>query len=318
MNYVVHGEEQYQVRKAIDAIVLKEIGQRDELNTIVYDALQVDIDVILEEAQTIPFFTDRKCILVKNANFLSSSNDTEIDLERLEAYLQNPMESTVMILSGEFAKMDTRKKIVKKIGSLCKVSTCNKLDKDSLPAYLKEQLQKRQLHINNATFLTLCERLPYDIGVIQMELDKLELYGGDINEALIKQLVTRSLEEDVFALVNAVVEKNMKRVFQIWEDLQVLNKDPIYLIALIASQFHLLYQVKCAELQGLRKQDEIANQLGVHPYRVKLALPVCSRLSIDSILDVLQQLADLDQSIKAGRVDKTLGFELFLLKLKGN
>lgn len=318
MNYVVHGEEQYQVRKAIDAIVLKEIGQRDELNTIVYDALQVDIDVILEEAQTIPFFTDRKCILVKNANFLSSSNDTEIDLERLEAYLQNPMESTVMILSGEFAKMDTRKKIVKKIGSLCKVSTCNKLDKDSLPAYLKEQLQKRQLHINNATFLTLCERLPYDIGVIQMELDKLELYGGDINEALIKQLVTRSLEEDVFALVNAVVEKNMKRVFQIWEDLQVLNKDPIYLIALIASQFHLLYQVKCAELQGLRKQDEIASQLGVHPYRVKLALPVCSRLSIDSILDVLQQLADLDQSIKAGRVDKTLGFELFLLKLKGN
>lgn len=318
MNYVVHGEEQYQVRKAIDAIVLKEIGQRDELNTIVYDALQVDIDVILEEAQTIPFFTDRKCILVKNANFLSSSNDTEIDLERLEAYLQNPMESTVMILSGEFAKMDTRKKIVKKIGSLCKVSTCNKLDKDSLPAYLKEQLQKRQLHINNATFQTLCERLPYDIGVIQMELDKLELYGGDINEALIKQLVTRSLEEDVFALVNAVVEKNMKRVFQIWEDLQVLNKDPIYLIALIASQFHLLYQVKCAELQGLRKQDEIASQLGVHPYRVKLALPVCSRLSIDSILDVLQQLADLDQSIKTGRVDKTLGFELFLLKLKGN
>lgn len=318
MNYVVHGEEQYQVRKAIDAIVLKEIGQRDELNTIVYDALQVDIDVILEEAQTIPFFTDCKCILVKNANFLSSSNDTEIDLERLEAYLQNPMESTVMILSGEFAKMDTRKKIVKKIGSLCKVSTCNKLDKDSMPAYLKEQLQKRQLHINNATFQTLCERLPYDIGVIQMELDKLELYGGDINEALIKQLVTRSLEEDVFALVNAVVEKNMKRVFQIWEDLQVLNKDPIYLIALIASQFHLLYQVKCAELQGLRKQDEIASQLGVHPYRVKLALPVCSRLSIDSILDVLQQLADLDQSIKAGRVDKTLGFELFLLKLKGN
>lgn len=318
MNYVVHGEEQYQVRKAIDAIVLKEIGQRDELNTIVYDALQVDIDVILEEAQTIPFFTDRKCILVKNANFLSSSNDTEIDLERLEAYLQNPMESTVMILSGEFAKMDTRKKIVKKIGSLCKVSTCNKLDKDSLPAYLKEQLQKRQLNINNATFQMLCERLPYDIGVIQMELDKLELYGGDINEALIKQLVTRSLEEDVFALVNAVVEKNMKRVFQIWEDLQVLNKDPIYLIVLIASQFHLLYQVKCAELQGLRKQDEIASQLGVHPYRVKLALPVCSRLSIDSILDVLQQLADLDQSIKAGRVDKTLGFELFLLKLKGN
>lgn len=317
MNYVVHGEEQYQVRKSIHAIISKEIGERDDMNTVVYNALDVDISVILEDAQTIPFFTDRKCILVQNANFLSSSNDTQIDLEQLEQYLNHPLDSTIMIFSGEFAKMDTRKKIVKKIASLCKVTTCNKLDKDSLPTYVKEQVQNRGLDIKPAVFKILCERLPYDIGVIQMELDKLKLYGGVVDESLIKQLVTRSLEEDVFALVNAVVEKNMRRCFQIWEDLQVLNKDPIYLIALIASQFHLLYQVKCAQLQGMKRYDDIASHLSIHPYRVKLALPICQRLSIDAILEVLHQLADLDQSIKSGRVDKKMGFEMFLLRLKG-
>lgn len=317
MNYVVYGEEQYQVKKMIHAIIKKEVGNSDDMNTMQYDATQVSIDVILEDAETIPFFADKKVIIVNRANFLSASNDTEIDLTRLEGYLSKPLDTSVLILSGSFAKLDTRKKIVKKLSSLCEVHVCNKLDKGSLPPFLKEEITKRKIDITPAAYRLLCERLPFDIGVIHHELDKLELYQKQIGEDVVKQLVTRSLEEDVFTLVNAVVEKNMKRCFQIWKDLQVLNKDPIYLIALIAAQFHLLYQVKAAMIKGMRGQDEIAKNLNVHPYRVKLAIPVCQRLSIDEILTVLHHLAELDQNIKAGRIDKKLGFEMFLLGVKG-
>jgi len=317
MNYVIYGEETYQVRKAIDAIIRKEIGERDAMNTVVYNALQSDMETILEDAQTIPFFTDKKCILIQNANFLSANNDTDLDVSLLDTYLQKPLETTVLIFSGAFAKLDMRKKIVKSIVSRCKVSVCNKLDKDSIAPYVKEQLTKRNIALSPPAFLLFCQRLPYDIGIIQSELDKLELYGNDIDEEVIKALTTRSLEEDVFALVHAVVEKDIKKCFSIWEDLQVLNKDPIYLIALISSQFHLLYRVKCELLQGNKAQDTIAKNLGVHPYRVKLALNICRGFSIDAILDVLAKLADLDQSIKAGKIDKKIGFELFLLHLKG-
>ena len=171
--------------------------------------------------------------------------------------------------------------------------------------------------MEETVFRQLCEQLPYDIATIQSELDKLELYGGTIDAQTLICLTTRTLEDDVFALVNAVVEKNVKKMFSIWEDLQILNKDPIYLIALIASQFHLLFQVKCAMIKGMHDQSEIASLLSVHPYRVKLALPVCARLSVDTIMDLLHRLADLDQSIKSGKLDKKLGFEIFLLKLKG-
>lgn len=318
MNYVVYGEEQYQVKKMITAITKKEVGNSDDMNTTQYDATNISIDVILEDAETIPFFADKKVIIVHRANFLSASNDTDIDLSRLEEYVTHPLDSTVLILSGSYAKLDTRKKIVKKLSSLCEVHVCNKLDKNSLPSFVKEEIAKRHMDITLDAYRLLCERLPFDIGVIHHELDKLELYQNKIDVNVVKQLVTRSLEEDVFALVNAVVEKNMKRCFQIWEDLQILNKDPIYLIALIASQFHLLYQVKVELMKGNTAQDGIAKSLGVHPYRVKLALPVCHRLSIDAILDVLNQLAELDQNIKAGRIDKTLGFEMFLLDVKGN
>ncbi len=316
MNYIVHGEESYQVRKAIDAIITKTIGKRDEMNTVVYNALQSDGDSVLADAQTIPFFTEKKCILIQNANFLSANDDTNWNVEAIIDYLSHPMESTVLIFSGDFAKCDMRKKSVKKLLTLCQVSVCNKLDQSSLSSYVKEQLDQRKLRLSPAAFALLCERLPLDIATIQQELDKLELYGEAIDETAIKALVTRSLQEDVFAIVNAVVEKDTKKMFALWEDMQMQNKDPIYLIALISSQFHLLYQVKCATMQGNHAQDEIAQELGVHPYRVKLALRIVSRFSIDTLLHILVQLAELDQSIKSGRIDKKLGFEMFLLQVR--
>lgn len=317
MNYVIYGEEQYQVKKAIQSVLQKELGSHDDMSSTVYNALDTSIDVILEDAQTIPFFTEKKGILIQNANFLSSNNDTDIALDKLEAYLSKPLDSTVLILTGAFPRMDMRKKIVKKIASLCKVTVCNKLDKHNLSNYVKEEINKRHLKMEETVFRQLCEQLPYDIATIQSELDKLELYGGTIDAQTLICLTTRTLEDDVFALVNAVVEKNVKKMFSIWEDLQILNKDPIYLIALIASQFHLLFQVKCAMIKGMHDQSEIASLLSVHPYRVKLALPVCARLSVDTIMDLLHRLADLDQSIKSGKLDKKLGFEILLLKLKG-
>lgn len=314
MNYVIYGEEGYQVKNAVNAAIQKEIGTRDEMNTVIYSALETSLEEILADAQTISFFTEKKCIVVEDSEFLSAKDSTGFQLEPVLEYLKQPMESTVLIFTGKFAKADMRKKAVKQILSFCNVIVCNRLDKGSLPSYVKEQLQKRDLHLSNSCFQLLCERLPYDIGIIQSELDKLELSKTVIDEALITQLVTRSLEEDVFALVNAVVNQDRKKCFRIWRDLQVLNKDPIYLIALISSQFHLLYQVKCAMLQGMNRQDEIATQLGVHPYRVKLALGICHRFTADDLLATLNRLADLDQAIKAGKVDKTLGLELFLLR----
>lgn len=314
MNYVIYGEEAYQVKNAINATIQKEIGIKDDMNTVVYSALSTSCDTILADAQTISFFSEKKCIIIEDSEFLSAKDSTGYPLDAICEYLKQPMESTVLIFTGSFAKVDMRKKAVKQIVSYCKTIVCNRLDKNSLPSYVKEQLQKRNLQLSYPCFQCLCERLPYDIGMIQNELDKLALYGDTIDEKLIKQLVTRSLEEDVFALVNAVVNQDRKRCFQIWRDLQVLNKDPIYLIALISSQFHLLYQVKCAMLKGMNRQDEIAAELGVHPYRVKLALGICHRFQVDDLSATLYRLADLDQSIKAGKVDKTLGLELFLLR----
>ena len=137
-----------------------------------------------------------------------------------------------------------------------------------------------------------------------------------ISSDVVERLVTRPLEEDVFQLVNAVVDRDLRKSFHMWQDLCVLNKDAIYLIALLAAQFRFLYEVKALMLHGKGK-DAIKDELKAHPYRVQLAMKTVQRLGIGYLMHILEQLATLDQNLKAGRLDKKLGFEMFLLGIQG-
>lgn len=316
MNYILHGEEQFRLQEALRKIVQSYMEQGDEMNTIVYDALKSDVHVLLEDAQTIPFFSQHKVILIQNANFLTTSDDTGWDLVPLEAYLNDPLESTILIFITTTDKLDARKKIVKKMKETCKVMVFSKVDDQEKIRYANEQITKRNLVLDYAAKELLLLRLPNDIRSIQNELAKLELFGGTITREIVEDLVTRPIEEDVFQLVNAVVDKDLKKAFHVWADMQVLNKDAIFLIATLASQFRLLYQVRVLMDEG-RQKDDIVSITNAHPYRVQLSMNTAKRLTARELLSILERLATLDQQIKSGLMKKEIGFEMFLLSLRG-
>ena len=317
MNYVLYGEEQYELENALSRILKQYHIEKNDLNMITYDALQSDMQTIMEDATTIPFFAEQKVILVRNANFLSTVNDTDMDISLLDKYLDEPMESTILIFTGSFEKLDARKKIVKKIQKTCKVLQFHRLDALGKQNYIREEIKRRNLSVEPNAFLELDQRLPLDIRSIKKEMEKLELFGGVIDVSVVEQLINRPLEEDVFQLVNAVVDRDLKKAFTLWYDLCVLNKDAIYLIALLSGQFRFLYQVKVLMDQGAGK-DMIVSKLNAHPYRVQLTMQNARKLSTSYLLQILSKLANLDQKMKGGQLDKKLGFEMFLLELQGD
>ena len=314
MNYVLYGEEQYRLKRTLETIVKEYLPDENGLNLIRYDAMHTDIAAIIEDAMTVPFFSSYKVIIVDHANFLSTLNNTACDIKSLESYLQNPCDSTVLIFTGDFAKLDTRKKVVKTIKKTWKVLEFKKLAELGKNSVVNEEIQKRKLNITGNAKQILLKRLPLDMETIQKEMDKLELYQGVLDENVVSSLINRPLEEDVFQLVDAVVEKNKGKAFHIWQDLCVSNTDAIYLIALLAGQFRFLFEVKNLMVKGYEK-DEIAHALNAHPYRVKLSMEKARSLSIKSLMAMLDKLASLDQKLKSGLLEKKLGFEMFLLEL---
>ena len=92
------------------------------------------------------------------------------------------------------------------------------------------------------------------------------------------------------------------------------GEEPIKILVILANQFRIIYQAKELYKQGYSGND-IATMIGIHPYRIKLALKKAINYNSDTLLDYLEKLADLDYDIKIGNIESSLGLEMFILSI---
>ena len=313
MNYILYGEEHFLIKNEINKIVERNVTFEKDMNTVYFDATKSTMEEIIADAQTLPFFSEKKVVVINNANFLTSSDDTSLHLEILEKYIDQPNESTILVLTCNAVKLDARKKIVKKLTNSFKSMSFNTLNDMERSQFVSEQIKRRNLKFSREALKEFYYRIGYSPSRILSELDKIEMYNTNIEKEDVVLLIQRPLEENVFDIFNAILDHNFKKAYAYWKDFEAQNIDPIALIAMLASQYRFLHQVKILQNEGLNKK-EIAQTLSAHPFRVEKSMENTRRKSEKEISKVLNDLAVLDQKIKAGKLDKKLGFELFLIQ----
>ena len=126
------------------------------------------------------------------------------------------------------------------------------------------------------------------------------------------KMVERYDIDNLFALTDAVVKKDINEALSLYQELLKRNEEPIKIIVIIANQFRLIFQVKRLKSKGL-SDSEIASELVVHPYRVNL---LRKQTYGKELLKYLTTFMDLDEQIKTGKINKDVGLELFLLLVK--
>lgn len=315
MNYLILGSESYLLRKELNKIIGQSGTDSTTMDTIFYDGQSPDFSIhtVLEDCNTPPFFNERKTVIINNPVFLSAQKSlSDTEMLSLEKYLKNSAYDADLIFYGDVT-VDKRKKIVKLLQGNARCFQYDRLSLQDFKSYVSKALNENHVKLTLDGKEELLSRLPNDLENFHSELEKMVLYGSEMNKNDVAHLISRPLDEDVFHLVNDVVNRNIKGALHLWNDLFVLNKDPIYLVALLASQFRLLYQVKTYLDMGLGEK-EIQRELKVHPFRVTKAIESLRGLSKDRCLTILNSLAELDQSFKMGLVDKKIGFELFLIR----
>ena len=150
----------------------------------------------------------------------------------------------------------------------------------------------------------------YDI--IYSELEKLQICFLDtkkINLSDLKNIVSRNIEDNVFKLVNAIIEKNAKAMFSIYEDLKLLKEEPIAIISLLAREYRNMYLIKTNN----RNNGELQKLLNIQSWQYEKYQKQSYEYSITELKEKLIQLYNLDLKIKSGKIDKYLGLELFML-----
>lgn len=308
MIYVFLGNEINLLKRRID-------GLKCELNInniIEYDFDDSNIIDILNEANYVDLFNEKKLIIVSNFSFKKVKDAYEKELLR---YIDN-MNDNVIILKCIDESLDERKNITKKLREKCKVEEIKKMDYKELHEYITNMFVSNNKKITYNQVKEILNRCEYNDDLAINETEKLLLYKLDedvITDDDIDKVVSKSSEKEIFTLSDAVMKKNLKQIFNSYNILIRSGIEPVVLIDNLARQFRTLYQVKI--LCKTMDEKEISRKLGLNPYVVKKAHENVNNYEEDELINNLYELSNLDIDIKVKGLDKYKVLENFFLKI---
>lgn len=283
-----------------------------EENVIRYDLSETLLDNVIEELNTYGLFTDNKVVIAHSCEFLTGSNKKNQlpqDEKLLEDYINNPNPLNILIIICD--KLDERKKINKLLKEKCTVIESNLSIEDKI----KKELEDYKMDFKTINYLI--GYLNNDNQRIITELRKLKMYKYDekvITIPDIDEIVLKEFDDNVFSLIDSIVKKNIKKSFEIYEELTSRGEDINKIVIMTTDQFRLIYKVKLLINEG-KSKDMITSILKIHPYRVKLAMEASYNFTNMELIRYIKALGQIDINTKMGVSPNNYGFDLFLLNL---
>lgn len=319
--YVLYGTESFLINETKQLLAKHVLADDEsEFNLSTYDLEETPLEVALEDAETFPFMGEKRLIFMNNPSFLTSEkakDKVEHNIKKLEAYIQAPSPFSIIVLAGNYEKLDERKKITKELKRKAVIGDAKKLSEQELKTWVQERVAASGKQMEQDALERMIMLAGPNLFMLSTEVDKLVLYAEDmkkITTEMVEMLVSRSLEQNVFMLTEKIVHRKIAEALRIYYDLLKQNEEPIKILAIISGQFRLIYQVK--ELAGRGYgQQQIAGHIKVHPFRVKLAAGYAKDFTETELAEIMKMLADADYQSKTGGMNKELLIEMFLLRL---
>ena len=301
------------------AILNKEINDLEKKldisdNDIIYYNID-DVDGIINEASTIGMFSLNKFIIINMDSYFKDKKDIP-NINLLENYFDSYNSNSYLVFVCNSDSIDSRKKIVnliKKYGIVKKLEANDIYLNDYVNNYLKDNGYK----INNGDVVYFINRVGSNINNVTNELDKLMLYK--INDKIINRndidlLTVENIDDSIYDLVNCILKNDNEKAIKLYNNFVNNGMDVNQIVAIIAAQIRLLYQVKRLYNSG-KSNDEIAKILEFKSvYRVKYLLSDSYYYSESDLVKYLSKLADIDNAIKTSNGDGNILMQLFIVK----
>lgn len=286
--YWLEGEEEYYIDKLVDYAEHKILdeGEASFNLTIFYgrDAAWADV---INACRRYPMFSERQVVLLKEAQHMR-------DIEKLETYIENPLGSTVFVVSYKDKKVDGRSKLAKLLKQKAVLVTTKKIYDSQLPEWTQDLIRSKDLSISPKGLALLVDHIGNDLIRIENEIEKISINLGKrktITEEDIEEFVGVSKDFNVFELQSALAQKDLAKSIRIVQYFESNPKAaPIqFVLPSLYSFFSKVFMVF-----GAAGQDEkmTAAAIGVNPFFVKdymQAAKVYDYQGVEKILLLLHQ-----------------------------
>ncbi len=216
-----------------------------------------------------------------------------------------------LLIFWEDQKIKSNTKYYKFFSETKAIEESPKLDKRSFFSWLKNKIKEMELEINEDAIKVLAERINYDPERCTNELRKLKLTVENSTITLpdVESLVSDTLENDIWNLIDAINQKDSIQSSTILERLMAQNIDSNYIISMLARNLRLITLTKYL-LEESGTTGNIAKRLKVPPFTVPSLINSSKKYSKAKIRTLYSKMSNLDYQIKKGLIDPDLGITL--------
>ena len=306
--YLLYGTEDYLKRQYRDKLKHALVEPDDTMNFSAYEGKDINPKELIDLSETLPFFKEKRMILVENSGFFKNSCDD------LAEYMSQVPESTCFVFVEE--EVDKRSKLFKaasRAGSAVEFETPKE---DMLIRWILGRIQREGKKITQSVMQLFLSKTGSDMENIDKELEKLICYTLDkteISAADVEAICTGQTENKIFEMIDAISAKNQKKALDLYYDLLALKEAPMRILFLIARQFQNLLLIKSMSAKGY-PAISIAKTAGMPSFAVQKNLRQAGAFKINQLKEAIEDCGQAEEDVKTGRMADQLAVELLIVK----
>lgn len=311
--YLLFGEEAYLRRQYREKLCGALCDVKDTMNYAKYEGKDINQNEVLDLVNTLPFFAERRVVLVQNSGWFKNGND------RIADAMKNIPATTFLIF--EEAEVDKRGKLYKAVTKKGYAAECKAPDEATLKKWIAGILKNEKKQITVEAAELFLEKTGADMENIKRELEKLICYTMH-KEAImpedVEMICTTRVQNHVFEMIEAIAMGAQKKALNLYYDLLALKEPPIRILFLIGRQFNLLLQVKELKQKGYDGRT-IAEKTGLRAgFITNKYLEQSKRFTMPFLRQAVEDCVTADEMIKTGKMGDVMSVELLIIQYSGH
>ncbi|MDO4331578.1 MAG: DNA polymerase III subunit delta [Eubacteriales bacterium] len=306
--YLLYGEETYLRLQYRDKLKAALVAVDDTMNYHYFEGKDTSPPELIDLAETMPFFAERRVIFVENSGFFKKSAD------QLAEYLRG-IAPTAWFVFVE-SEVDKRGKMFKAVKDVGRPVEFARQNEATLKKWILVLLKKEGKKIAEPALNYFLQKTGTDMENIYRELEKVFCYtlGRDVvTEEDIDAVCIRQVSNQIFDMVEAIALRRQRQALKLYYDLLSLKEPPMRILFLIGRQFNLLMQVKELKKKGY-DDKRIAEKTGLHGFIVKKYVSQASRFSMEELQEALTACVEADEAVKTGKMNDVMSVELLIVQ----
>lgn len=315
--YFLQGDEPYYIDKIADYIEENALNESERgFNQIVMYGKDADVSTILNNAKRYPMMSERQVVIVREAQDISDLGNKQ-GQQQMEAYLKNPMPSTILVFCYKYKNIDGRKALGKLLDKHAILVESKKMYDNQLPDWIARYVKDKGHQIEDKAVQMLADYIGNNLERLTNEIEKVLINyrqgdeEGKITPAIIQKYIGISKEYNVFELQKALAVKDVLKANRILKYFEANQKaNPI--IPIIALLFTFYTKLLLVHQASDKSERGLAAVLKINPFFAREYKVASVNYPLPKVIRNIHHLRVADQYAKG--IDNQVGADSQILK----